>query len=448
LLTGLALAALAVRTFDLGTVPRWFTDEGLWAMPPRDFVLFGYWTLGPSFHFYLSPLYAALLVPWFGGFGAGIVQARVMDALLGAAVVGEVFWLGRTIGLRPGTSLAAAALVAFDGPSIITNRSVLLESLQSALLLGCAIAAVSHWRLRRPLLAILIASALTTKLLSAYMFPALLLYAWWRHGRRFAIQDGLALLGAVVLTGGMFGLIALSDPHNFLSTWRSELSIRAVGVAYEEATSIRSTLMYFLTRAPLILICLVGSIGWLAVRRRVSAATGFLALWSLIGIAAMSAQGYTPPRYFVPLIPFVWLWVMANLEEMRAPSMHLIVPGVVLAAALFTTGSLVGYYYVLGNRDTSGPAVVGFLDTVVRPGERVLAPLEYVVSTRTVALGIDSAPRSFTSGHLVWDEVLALDVRYVVIAPDSPQRPTVPSEADRYLLLGEFGQVRVFQVVR
>jgi 4-amino-4-deoxy-L-arabinose transferase-like glycosyltransferase len=446
----LAIIALILRTFDLGSFPRWFTDEGLWSMPPRDFVLFSYWTLGPWYHFYLSPLFTGLLVPWFAAFGPGVVQARAFNALLGVGSVGAVMLLGRRLGLGAAAFFAAAAL-AVDGDSITVNRSVLLESLQTLLLLGCAIIAVGQQRLREPLLATCFAAALLTKLLSVYVGPVLLLYAWWSGGRRFFVRDLLTLLGGLGLACVVFGLIAASGPERFASVWQGEFSIRAMVIGTQEhSAALRATLLYFMVHSPLLLVGVFGASVWLAMRRCLSPGTGIAALWTIFGISAMSVQGYTPARYFTPIVPFAWLWVFATVQDMfhvqRLARARIVMWGLVGLSALYTIGSQVGYYFVIGNDDTRGPAIARFLDSNVPPGERVLAPLQFVVSTHVVALGFDSAPETLRAGQLVTSELRRLNVRYVVTAPDTPQAPTsVEPDSNGYLLVANFGDLKLYQ---
>src|SRR3989442_254131 len=82
----LALAlpcALALRVVDLERVPAWYTDEGLWSMPARDFVLTGNWFANFDSHYLLGPLYSAVLAVWFALLSPGIPQARALNVLLG-----------------------------------------------------------------------------------------------------------------------------------------------------------------------------------------------------------------------------------------------------------------------------------------------------------------------------------------------------------------------------
>lgn len=429
--------ALALRTVDLASVPRWFTDEGLWAMPPRDQVLFGYWTLGPWHHYYLSPLFTGSLLATFRAFGPGLIQARALDAVLGVVAVSGTLVLGRALKLGLIVPLAAAAAVAFDGPSIITNRSVLLENLQTVLLLGCAIVAVSELRFRRWLLALFLAGALLAKLLSVYAIPVLLAYALWRGRLQLLVRDGVAIAAGALLAGALFFAIALPDVDRFVATWQVEFGIRSLGVgAYEEASSLRATAVYYLTRSPVLLLALGLVAARVAITRRLGTGAQFLGLWTVIGIAAMSAQGYTPPRYFVPLVPFAWLFVFASLSDFRP---RILLSGLALSA-VFSLGALVGYYYVLGNRDSRGPEIAAFVERTVPPGERVLGPLEYLVATRVVGLYFDATPRSNQAGFFLDDELAPLGVGYVVTSPQTPQAP------DQYQLVRDFGDVRVYGV--
>src|ERR687886_2709740 len=106
----LSVVAFCIRIVDLGSVPEWFTDEGFWTMPPRDFVLFADWAPTAYFHHYLSPLFSGLLAVWFRLLGPGILQARFLDSVIGVITIVLVVVLGAKLGSSKVGLLAAAAL--------------------------------------------------------------------------------------------------------------------------------------------------------------------------------------------------------------------------------------------------------------------------------------------------------------------------------------------------
>ncbi|SRR6266568_7312358 len=111
-----------------------------------------------------------------------------MNAIIGACTVSAVSILGLRLGARQVGFFAALAL-AFDGPSIVANRSVLLETLQTFVLVLCATFAVGREPGRRAYSALTFGLATLTKPLSLYAAPILVGYEWWRQGRRQAAAE-------------------------------------------------------------------------------------------------------------------------------------------------------------------------------------------------------------------------------------------------------------------
>jgi 4-amino-4-deoxy-L-arabinose transferase-like glycosyltransferase len=450
------IAALALRTFDLTEIPRWATDEGFWAMPARDMALFSQWTLGYFHHYLLSPWFTGVMAGWFFLVGPGMLQARVLMALAGVGTVALIGLVGRRLGYAS-AGLCAAIALAFDGPSIITNRSVLLETLQTLLLVGCALLALGHGRWQRLGLAVCFGLALLTKLLSVYAGVVIVAYAWHRWGRRAAVQTGLVLLAGVALAGVVFGWLAVRDWSTFSAIWWAELSVRettrSVAAAGEEG-GLRVTLTYFLTRSPLLLVALLASAAWLVLKRRTSSALVLPALWTGVGIVAMTAQGYSPQRYYMPVLPFAWLWVFMTLKQVLEAGAHASwkwrAPVAVLALqATFAIASLVFYYGVLGNRETEAGQLAGWAETHLGRGDRVLAPFRLGLALDGAQfIGFEDAQ---AMQPLSSDVIDAWHIRYVVTAPETRAaeraRNLLFVEADptRYTAVARFGDTVVYR---
>ncbi len=453
-----ALAGMIMRTVDIATIPEFFTDEGFWAMPPRDFVLFSRWTLGSYYHHYLSPLFSALLALEFSLIGPGIVQARLLSAIAGTLTILGVAWLGKRLGSPTAGTLAAIAL-AFDGPSIITSRSAILESLQCFLLVMIACQVVGEGRARRAFMGLLICLAVLTKLLSLHAVPAVVLYSWWKRGWREAILDAASLLAGLLLAGLVFGAIAVHDWDNFTLTWGWELTTRTVGRATMpagEEGSLLSTARYFLSRSPIAGVAFLSILAWILAWRKFSSATLFLGLWIAFGVIVMSTQGYSPQRYYIPLIPFIWIWVFLTLREVKLSTSigawaSRIASILVIAQVLFSVASFAGYYYILDHRNEDPVMLARWVDENVGPGQRVLGPFRLLVSTKAQGLGFESvaAPAQPTSADLD-----ALGIDFVVTAPDTRLGPPlknlwfVESDGEKYSLVAQFREIKVYRVAR
>jgi 4-amino-4-deoxy-L-arabinose transferase-like glycosyltransferase len=448
-----AAVVLAIRSVDLASVPEWFTDEGFWAMPPRDFVLFGRWTLGTYYHFYLSPLYSAVLAADFRMFGPGIVQARWLSVVLGLLTVVLTARLGTRLGDRR-VGIFAAMAVAFDGPVILTNRSVILESLQAFLLVSLALASLGNGRSRRVGQAILLGLALLTKLLSAYAAPVIILHSWLTRGRREGLRDVVTLGIGFLLAGLVFGVLAVGDWGNFAHAWGAEFAVRGHGTPEGEG-SLGLTISYYATRAPVLLSALALTTGWRVLRRRsLSDEELFVGLWLLVGIVSMGAQGYAPQRYFEPLIPFAWLWIFLVARDVAWPggkgkAAISLAAGLLCVHALFNVTSFFGYYYVLGHRDANPVRTAQWIDENVSVDRRVLAPFRLVVSTKVPALGFESMPHQLSTA-----EVRALGIDYVVTSPDTRYGPPsfdldfVESDQRDFGLVAKIGEISVYRVNR
>jgi 4-amino-4-deoxy-L-arabinose transferase-like glycosyltransferase len=78
--------------------------------------------------FYLDPLYAYALALVFKLFGPGLLLVRVFQVLLGAAVVGMAYRIGRRL-VSPGVGLLAALFMATYGPLYFFELQVLKETM-------------------------------------------------------------------------------------------------------------------------------------------------------------------------------------------------------------------------------------------------------------------------------------------------------------------------------
>jgi hypothetical protein len=254
----------------------------------------------------------------------------------------------------------------------------------------------------------------------------------------------------------VFGAIALVDLNHFVTTWSGEFALRgrAVSLLSGGEGSLRTTAVYFLSREAILLIGIVGSVVWLATRRA-GPATTYMAIWTLAGVLAMALQGYSPPRYFVPVLPFAWLWVLFTFREVRAAGRFrswgsLVVFGTLATQVVYALGAGVIYYYIGGHRDSSSGAFVNWANASLTPGEGVAGPFRLVVSTRVPARGWEALP------HDVWlspEDLRASGIEFVVTADDTrsgpwPNKLQLIQEVERGAgSVVQFGDIRVYRPV-
>ncbi|HIC88752.1 MAG TPA: phospholipid carrier-dependent glycosyltransferase, partial [Anaerolineae bacterium] len=281
-LLAILIVMVILRVLDLPAVPTWQIDEGFWALPAKNRLLFGDWNLGEWYHFYLAPLNTLLLYGVFALIGPGLVQARLWNVLLGLISVGLAYRLAcRWYGLS--AARLTLFIVGLNGVFIIYNRVALLETPQTFFLLLTLALWTRSIRWRAVVAGLAFAVALGVKSNSIYFLAPVYVYElahlsqhsegkpirrrWLRLlvSRDWLVFLIIALGGAVLLYGWLY----IHDPVNFVGYWAEEMSRRPLGwdIHGRGNTGLVATVRYLVPRMPFLIG--VGMVSLAAAARRV-----------------------------------------------------------------------------------------------------------------------------------------------------------------------------------
>ncbi|MBC7223343.1 MAG: glycosyltransferase family 39 protein [Anaerolineae bacterium] len=388
----LTLLALALRLLRLTEHSLWF-DEAMsvhWARQGVARILQVGLSLVEDKH---PPGYYLLLHGWMRVFGDGEVALRSLGALVGALAVPPVVALGRALWDRR-TGLLAGLFVACCPVLIWYSQEVRMFGLATTL------AAAAAWCLVQGLrrggwawwggYAALMVLGCYSYLFAAFLLPgwgllvlALAVARWRRDGLRHPWRDG-----------AVQGLLA----HGAVGAAFAPLAWRALQVGGAEASPGRPFAdfaaaapglgtAYTVWRVPwpagtrLAVVCAFAALALvgLAVRpptRRAPDGRAFLAAAILgpllVGNAFLAVDGtvFAEPRYFLMLVPFLWLAVAAGTAQLqrRARLLGALV-GVAWVAVLLAA---VPAMWRPENRREDWRAAAAYLEAHARPEDVVL----------------------------------------------------------------------------
>ena len=322
----------------LSGIPPYTADEGLLALPAKNWVLFGDPFLDGWSNLARFPLYTVWLTALFRCAGVSILAARVSSVLFGAISMLLLARLARRI--RPSQGVLAALLFAVDFVLVRYQRYALVESLQILLLLTT----VSLWTDRRGTVRLMggvaLAAAICTKATSVYLVAPLLLHDFWRRRAGSPIEQPDRTrpenqLGpyacAVFLTGVVYAAAHLAAPVGAKDLWGIYWWGDLPGfsdVPHVAATMVIGTPVVMLGTT-LALIAGGRQVG--SRKGQVHARGGgrsllvVAAVWFMAGLAFLAAQRLHPVRYYVTLLPAAILlaswWLDRWLREAEVRSM-------------------------------------------------------------------------------------------------------------------------------
>jgi hypothetical protein len=180
----------------------------------------------------------------------------------------------------------------------------------------------------------------------------------------------------------------------------------------------------------------------------------FVAGWIVTGVVAMSIQGYSPPRYYVPLLPFAWLWIMLSLNDMRASGVlsrweRVAVVGILLPQFVYFLSAMGLYYYIQGHRDPYSARLTDWVNGSLPQHASMLAPFRLLVSTRVLGTGWEAmtADRSLTL-----QDLQSNGIEYVITAKDTDFEPlkytlgSVQEDSPDITEMAQFGDIRLYHV--
>ncbi len=129
----------------------WDANEAFYVETPREMVESGNWIL-PTFNgqprLNKPPLSYWIIAPLYRAFGVNLLWERLVMAVLAAASILLVFYLGRLCSTRPQVALLAAGIFATTFRMIVVSRRLLIDLLLVFLLLA-ALLALARWLVDR-----------------------------------------------------------------------------------------------------------------------------------------------------------------------------------------------------------------------------------------------------------------------------------------------------------
>jgi len=337
----------ALIPFLSGSAGIYF-DEGIYCHNARNKILFGEWITDDwNPLVYNAPL---TLIYYFGFklFGVSIVTVKAINIIFGLLGI-LLFHACLRRYLEPGPSLALTALFAFDFYWLMYNRTGLLENYSAFCFLLCF---YLFLRFEENLgSAFLLGFALAIAVLSKYLFVYFLIstllstiYKAWRFSK---FRSSLMFL-AGIFTAWLPWFLLIYLP--FRSTFGRiahgwEMLAFPVSIGRAWSNLLHNPLPRYIQLMPVESFLLVLFFGWTLLKlvrspgggRGPKDVTVFIFLWIAGGISAMGILNYRPLRYFLPLMPALYLAISILIKDrdwIRSKK-HLPWPLPILMAAMF-----------------------------------------------------------------------------------------------------------------
>ncbi|MCX6556847.1 MAG: glycosyltransferase family 39 protein [Candidatus Aminicenantes bacterium] len=330
-----------------------YFDEGIYSHNARNKVLFGKWITDEwNPMVYNAPL-TMIYYLGFQIFGISIVTVKAINILFGLLGI-FLFHAGLRCYLRPGQALALTCLFAFDFYSLMYSRIGLLENFSAfGFLLGFYLFMRPEEE-RWPLfcLGLTAAVAALSKYLFAYFLISTLLAVAYRAWRRADPRTFVVFL-AGVLTAALpwfFGIyLPFRSTFSKIGSGWGMLSLPR-SLAQALANLWHNPLPRYLQLMPVagLLFVLFGAWALLKIVRARSygRACGhghavdldlFVFFWIIGAMLTMGLLNYRPLRYYLPLLPAVYLAVSLLLRDREwiASQHRLFWPLALVPAGLF-----------------------------------------------------------------------------------------------------------------
>jgi Dolichyl-phosphate-mannose-protein mannosyltransferase len=301
-----------------------YFDEGIYCHNARNKILFGRWITDEwNPIVYNAPL-TLIYYLGFKLFGVSIVTVKVINVLFGCLGI-FLFQTALRAYLASSQALAVTALFALDYYGVMFNRLGLLENFSSlCFILAFALFVRSRGR---HTMAFFIGLTVTLAALSKYLFIYFLIaallavvdQAWRRSDLRFLLSflAGGATIGLPWFFGiyrpfrATFAKISsgwgmLSLPKSFPQAWTN---------------LVHHPLMRYLALLPVVAFLLVLFLGLVLLRCRRPRTEGrddpslFIFFWIVGAALSMGLLNYRPLRYYLPLLPGLYLAVSVLLRD-------------------------------------------------------------------------------------------------------------------------------------
>jgi 4-amino-4-deoxy-L-arabinose transferase-like glycosyltransferase len=324
-----------------------YFDEGVYCHNARNKILFGKWIIDEwNPLVYNAPL-TLIYYLGFRLFGISIVTVKAINILFGLLGI-LLFHAGLRRYLESGPALALTVLFAFDFYWLMYNRIGLLENFSTlCFLLGFYLFVKSEDR-RWPafFLGLTTAVAALSKYLFVYFLISTLLAVVYRAWRRSDSRYFLVFLAGCLTTSlpWFFGIyLPFRSTFSKIGAGWGMLSLpRSFGQAYSNL--LHNPFPRYLQLMPVAGFLLVLFGAWALLKIVRSRTTGrpkdidvFIFFWIAGAILSMGLLNYRPLRYYLPLIPALYLAISLLLRDrdwIRSEN-RLFWPLVIIPAGLF-----------------------------------------------------------------------------------------------------------------
>jgi hypothetical protein len=428
---------LAFRLPWLRSIPGYTFDEGLLGLVAKNWVAFGDPLYGGNLDLLCFPLFSSLLAGAYALFGHSLLVSRLLSVAAGLAALFLLAAIARRL-LPRSAVVWALLLYATDFVLVRYQRYGLAESVQILLILAVVLVWIRP-SVRRSLYGgLMLGAAVLLKPTSIHILPALIWFdaGLMRHGwERFgqaeeaaADRDRAGGPGrptlrqtitphalALALCVSVYGAMWLAWRGSFLDAWRLYAHAPAFG-------DLPRTIAILCVGSPLAALGVARLP--VALRRSPDWGLRFLAVWIGGGFLLLLAQMAHPVRFYAALWPAA---ILCGADLLRAVAQAIgrrvevsdgIVPEKMLRAAVgiavVIIGALlfVGYYHVLGHRNSTGADVAAWTRANVPPQSVVIGaphlgvdvPNPFLDMTSIHALAVsDSLLRSRGINYVIYD---------------------------------------------
>ena len=323
-----------------------YFDEGIYCHNARNKILFGRWITDDwNPLVYNAPL-TLIYYLGFRLFGISIVTVKAINIIFSLLGI-LLFYAGLRRYLGSGRSLALTALFAFDYYWLMYNRIGLLENFSALCFLLCFYLFVRSEERRRPVffLGLTAAVAVLSKYLFVYFLISTLLAVAYRAWQRSDARSFIVFL-AGVFTAWLPWFFGIYLPFrstfiNIAHGWEMLAFPRSIRQAWSNL--LHNPLPRYLQLMPVVGFLLVLFVAWTLLKlgrtriRRPKDLTIFIFLWIAGGVCSMGLLNYRPLRYYLPLMPALYLAVSILIRDrdwIRSKS-RLFWPLAILPAVLF-----------------------------------------------------------------------------------------------------------------
>ena len=207
----IALFALVLRLFNLGTPKGFIFDEVYYVDGARDYLKYGVEVTGTDPEFVVHPPIGKWLIALgIKIFGDNEFGWRFMGALLGSLMVILIALIAQRLFRSAFLTICASALIAMDGLALVHSRTALLDIYLSFFVLLATYFFVMRWHWRTGLA---LGLAVATKWSGLYFLALFAVIAIYRV---FALHTGRELIKPTLKSFAQYALVPITV---YFSSW-------------------------------------------------------------------------------------------------------------------------------------------------------------------------------------------------------------------------------------